>query len=878
MARYALTAFLSAFLLFQVQPLIAKSILPWFGGGSSVWTTCMLFFQVLLLGGYTYAHLLSVKLSLRRQGLVHLLLVIVSLALLPITPSQQLKPTGGDSPVGGILLLLLATVGGPYFVLSSTGPLMQRWFSRLFAGRSPYRLYALSNVGSLLALLSYPFLVEPVLRLHEQVWIWSVMYAVFAALAVWCAIQVMHLDEEPLAGPTPTAETEFNDARTIARPGLGRMLLWLGLAAMGSTMLLATTNQMCIDVAVVPFLWVLPLGLYLLSFVICFDNPRWYDRRVFGLLLVLAAAAACWQLNQELDTSIPGLVCIYSVVMFACCMTCHGELVQLRPDPRHLTLFYLLVSAGGAFGGVFVAVVSPAVFTGFWEYHFALAGACGVTLIAWYVARPRQGGASLVVWAGALISAIQVWLVIELVYRKQAESFTQGDASLLFGVIGVMHLIGWAVTADRERSPRTVTVVWTAVTIGQLAWVIGLNQTRFAGSITISQYAVLGVSSIVVASLGLLVTWTIEKRMSEATIRWILIAGLQVLLAAGVFWLQHNGTISTATCGKLLGGYLGLYVLGQWLSRRKSVPFVECRAWFLAPTATAWGLLVMALHHLTIEDSSDFIYKSRNFYGVLSVAVYDDVNGEYHSLMHGQIEHGNQYTDDYWKTQPTTYYGQGSGVDLAISLHPRRRAADTLEKSLHVGIVGLGAGTIAAYGNLGDTFRFYEINRDVIDISDQYFSYRSDSPATTEVVMGDARINLDRELAKGGSQQFDVLAVDAFSSDAIPLHLLTRECADLFRRHLKDDGLLLLHISNRYLDLNPITLALADHLGWKAVRIDADDDDELGIYGSTWIIITANEEFLAESEVQRTHSPWDEDQAKLLWTDDYASLWQVISY
>ncbi len=482
MARYALTVFISAFLLFQVQPLIAKSILPWFGGGSSVWTTCMLFFQILLLAGYAYAHLLSVKLSVRRQGMVHLILVLISLALLPIRPSQQFKPIGSDSPVGGILLLLLATVGGPYFILSSTGPLMQRWFSRLFVGRSPYRLYSLSNFGSLLALLSYPFVFEPTLRLNAQVWIWSAAYGVFAAFAIWCSLRVMKLDDEPQIESLPADGSETNDDQSAVRPSFGRMLMWLGLAAMGSTMLLATTNQMCIDVAVVPFLWVLPLSLYLLTFVICFDNPRWYDRRVYGLLLVPAAAAACWQLNQGLDTSIPGLVSVYSAVMFVCCMTCHGELVNSRPHPRYLTLFYLLVAAGGAMGGVFVAVVSPAVFTAFWEYHVALAGTCGMTLIAWCVNRAWQGRYSLAFWTWATVSLVQIWLVFELVYRKHADSFTQGDVSLLFSVIGVVHLIGWTVTADRERQPRN---------LGHLVdvdhgWATGLGD--WFGSDTIRQH------------------------------------------------------------------------------------------------------------------------------------------------------------------------------------------------------------------------------------------------------------------------------------------------------------------------------------------------------------------------------------------------------
>jgi hypothetical protein len=290
-------------------------------------------------------------------------------------------------------------------------------------------------------------------------------------------------------------------------------------------------------------------------------------------------------------------------------------------------------------------------------------------------------------------------------------------------------------------------------------------------------------------------------------------------------------------------------------------------------------LLAIELGYFVRDDGLGSICMSRNFYGVLRVWIREDDNGEYHSLTNGVIVHGTQYIDDPWRLQPTTYYGPGTAVDLAMRLHPQRLATDPQNRSLRVGVVGLGTGSIAAYGAAGDRFRFYEINRDVAAMSDEYFSYLRDSPADTEVVIGDARIVLDRELASGQSQRFDVLAIDAFSSDAIPIHLLTRQCGELYRKHLNDDGLLLIHISNRYLDLDPVTRALAQHLGWKAVRIDTDDDDASGVYGALWIIITANDEFLSHSEVQNSKLPWGDDEpAPLLWTDDFAGLWQVISW
>ncbi|MFN7333608.1 MAG: ferrichrome ABC transporter permease, partial [bacterium] len=339
MLRYALTVFVSAFLLFQVQPLIGRFILPWFGGGPSIWTGCMLFFQAALLAGYLYAHLLCARISLRAQAWTHLFIVSCSVLLLPIAPDEAWKPTEEQAPLSRILMLLLATVGGPYFVLASTGPLMQKWFSQTSPDRSPYRLYALSNIGSLLALLSYPFVFEPWLALHTQVLLWTAVYLAFAGFAGWCAVAVLKHSKNAVV---PAQQAEFGKLVVhAAKPSIVQVLLWLCLSACGSAMLLATTNQLCIDVATVPFLWILPLSIYLISFIICFDQPRWYDRRAFGLLLLVCVPLAVRALSSGADLDLIKQVTIFSAALFACCMSCHGELVQSRPDPKYLTLFYL---------------------------------------------------------------------------------------------------------------------------------------------------------------------------------------------------------------------------------------------------------------------------------------------------------------------------------------------------------------------------------------------------------------------------------------------------------------------------------------------------------------------------------------------------------
>ncbi len=360
---YASTIFLGAFLLFLVQPVLARYILPWFGGGPMVWTTCMLFFQILLLGGYLYAHLLSSYLSTRQQATVHLTLLAVSLAFLPITPSDALKPTGSQNPVLGILLLLLISIGLPFLLVSSTSPLIQKWLKLTQPKRSPYRLFALSNFGSLLGLLIYPFAVEPLLLLGEQTRAWSMGYGLYTGFGAGCAILLFR---SRIPSPQSAAQS------SVPTIPLSTRGLWLALAACGSVMLLATTNHLCEDVAVVPFLWVLPLSLYLLSFILSFQHDAWYDRRIWVSALVVSLTAVVILLKQTEGLDLRLQIFIYSATLFAACMVCHGELARARPPAGQLTSYYLMVAAGGALGGVFVTLLAPALFNGYWEYPLAL--------------------------------------------------------------------------------------------------------------------------------------------------------------------------------------------------------------------------------------------------------------------------------------------------------------------------------------------------------------------------------------------------------------------------------------------------------------------------------------------------------------------------
>ena len=697
MFRYGLTIFLSAFLLFQVQPLIAKYILPWFGGGSSVWTTCLLFFQVILLLGYAYAHFLSSRLTPRRQALVHLGLLAVSLAFLPIAPNAEMwKPTAPGNHVWRILLLLTSTIGMPYFLLSSTGPFLQEIFRRQ-SGQPAYRLYALSNLGSLLALLSYPFVFEPQLRLWTQIVAWSSGYALFVILCGVVTWQLRNAGEN-------VAETQPRAARGAKRsatPVRRDYLLWLALATCGSVMLMASTNQITLNIPSIPFLWVAPLALYLMTFIICFDHDRWYNRGIFWPLLGLAAACSCVALWRGHHMRLDMTLAIYLGTLFVSCMVCHGELARSRPAPLFATQFYLTVAAGGALGGILVAVIAPLVLPDFWEYQIGLV------------------------------------------------------ATILLAVVSLF------LAATRERLPQT--------------------------------------------------SW---------------LGGAMVLVAA--------------------------------------------------------PLLMLAILKISWETNETLkpLAISRDFYGVLRVfekTIQYDANGPQRLLVHGSIDHGFQYVDPEKGRFATSYYGRTSGVGLAIDRHPRRFALNPDERHLKIGVLGLGAGTLAAAAQPGDTLTFYEINPAVVDVANKYFTYCKNSGAAIDYVMGDARIEMERQLAAGKAQEFDVLAIDAFSSDSIPMHLLTVESVALYRKHLKPDGILCIHISNLFLDLDRVVRGIANALEVPCVFIESQPDATPGAYFSNWGLLTTNEKFLQDATVAAAIAatrPWG--QRPVAWTDDYASLWEIV--
>ncbi len=850
----------------------------------------MLFFQILLLGGYLYAHVISTKLSTRSQAIVHLGLLAVSLAFLPIAPSASWKPTAGEAPLSRILLLLTATVGGPYFLLSTTGPLMQRWFSRTAPDQSPYRLYALSNVGSLLALLSYPFVFEPWLTLRQQVNSWTSLYALYVLLAGWCAFRMLKWSagESLSLADSSTSSSEVR-AEDAGKPGWGMIMLWLLLSSCGSIMLLATTNQLCIDVATVPFLWILPLSLYLISFIICFDSPKWYDRRVYVLLMLFMMPLATWVLDEGPDVNITLQIIIYSVTLFVCCMTCHGELVQARPGARYLTLYFVIISAGGALGGTVVALLAPRFFPGYWEYHVGLFGSALATVVALVGQRVWLRSFQPWFWLAAACSLVQIACHGLYSLEDLMAPLTRSNEAILLGVYGLIHFI-FLLLAGRAEPRRGLVIACLVSSAGvQVAWLSLFVNYKSPATLNGELIAATNLSAFVpcfVAIFGLFGVLRLPANAQQWALRVIIVfLGVMTVITLNAHGeMQRDRLIALATT--FVAGILLDYAATSYFGPgQRPIGFT-----FWVPATTLLLILGMQLKAIAAAEvsSTNIVHVSRNFYGVLRVKTeepeYSEDDPEFevmpgkYSLTHGQIRHGFQYRDEYWGKQPTTYYGRESGVGLAISIS-RDLAKKSDQHALKVGVVGLGTGTIAAYGEPGETFRFYDINPDVLALSENgTFTYLKDSQAATKVVLGDARIMMEHELAQGESQQFDVLAIDAFSSDAIPVHLLTSECSEIYRKHIRPGGVLAVHISNRFLDLNPITRGMAEDLGWKALLIENDDDDATGVFSSSWVLLTSSEDFANDPAISEAVTAWKESDRILHWTDDYSGLWQVLSF
>ena len=685
MLPYALTIFLSAFLLFLVQPLIAKQILPWFGGSASVWNTCMLFFQTLLLAGYAYADRSVQHLNAKRQVILHAVLLVLSLLCLPIIASESWKPQGDEDPIIRILGLLVATIGLPYALLSTTTPLIQAWYWRSFKQAVPYRLFALSNAASLAALLGYPTLIEPFFGGRQTALVWSVGYAIFALLCIWVgwksisapaslsstvegrSLAPQSHEDESAAGKTQQGSTQS--------PPLLARLAWIVLSALGSAVLLAVTNHLTQNISSVPFLWVLPLALYLITFIICFDRPGWYHRGFWGVAAAISLPVMVYFADSLALFQVSGL---YAAGLFAVCMFCHGELASLKPHPSQLTRFYLAMSLGGALGALSIAIGAPLLLSGYYELHITLAV-----------------------------------IALELLWR----SFDS--------------------------------------------------------------------------------TWS--WRLSSAG------------LVAAVLFLVHD----------------------------------ELEAYRL-------GIREM----------------ERNFYGVVRTRDYPSEPG-FRYMLHGAINHGGQLQGEPFEMMPATYYSPNSGYGRLFQAMP--------EGPKRVGLIGLGAGALAAYAQSGDQWVIYEINPAVVDLAKKEFSFLDRMKAPYEIVLGDGRLALEREAPR----QYDVLAVDAFSGDSIPIHLVTKEAMAAYVKHLAPGGVIVFQATNRFVDLPPVAKRLADAFGLEAVLVE--DSPQFTTGPERWylhtdqIIMTKNKDVLKHPAFKEA-KPISLRPDVGVFTDDHSNLLRILKH
>lgn len=839
MILFAVTIFLSAFLLFQVQPLIAKFILPWFGGAPNVWTTCMLFFQIVLLGGYLYADLLTRFFRIRTQWIIHATLLVGSLLLLPIIPSEVWKPTGTESPTLRILLLLLATIGLPYFLLSTTGPLVQAWFGRRYAGRSPYRLFALSNLGSLLALLSFPFVFEPVIptATHAVAWGWG--FVLFAACCIATAGFAQNVSRSASADNDASLPLKSLETKDQVNHGAGDLqgiqlwvagFWWLALSLVPSVLLLASTNHICQDVAVIPFLWIAPLSLYLITFIICFDRPTWYRRELWGVLFIVSIALGIYCLYNDRQFGMLRQVGVFLTMLFVASMVCHGELARMRPTVKHLTLFYLMISVGGALGGVFVVLVAPRIFIGFDELYWAL-------------------------FASAALATVRIIVSTEkpILYRL----FLFGSAALMIVVLLMMMLnIDVTETLKRRSLPRLLVVFnLIAVTLAAL----GHRLTRQTPDV--SHQSELG--------------W--RNRLVEQIIPAVVLVGVIGLAVAYWYWPLVLGDHFPLIAGGCLAlvAMAGLFCQGQFI-RRPIWGQVFASLFLLLGSIAAGGLLYSKLK-TPRPDLSD---RSRNFYGLLAIEhQYSEIDGELLTMMNGQINHGFQYARPGSRMIKTGHYGEQSGIGLAVSLHPARLK----QQPIKLGVVGLGAGTMSAHTRTGDSIVYYEINPDCVAMAYDKFYFLTDSPASdkTQVFTGDGRILLERQAKDGQLQQFDILVIDAFSGASIPQHLFTKECFELYRQHLKPDGVIACHISNAHLNLRPVAQALAESadLDLRLIPFSPELHSADGFFQkySLWALFSNNRELLDHPTILKRHEPWTDPQ-RALWTDDFGGLWPVFKF
>jgi tetratricopeptide (TPR) repeat protein len=715
---FALTLLTSAALLFAVQPMFAKMVLPLLGGAPAVWNTCLVFYQAALLVGYLYAHLSLAWLGPRRQAAVHLAFLCLPWLVLPIGVARNWLPPADAFPVFWLWMLLSVSVGLPFLAISATAPMLQAWFSRTGsqASRDPYFLYAASNLGSLLALLGYPLAIESHWTLGEQAWGWTAGYGLLMLLIAGCAVLLWR-------SPVARRPSAVPSKSVAPPPTWRRRLRWLALSLVPSSLLLGVTTYISTDIAAIPLLWVVPLALYLLSFVLVFARrpplPLGVMLRTQPYLIVTAAGALAWRPDQPAQLVLIGSLEL--AAFFVTAMVCHGQLAADRPPERHLTEFYLWMSLGGVLGGLLNALAAPLVFRGAVEYPLMLAATCLLRSSPREAARLRQLAAPVAI---LLVCGGVVWF---LRLRFQPLQWSYADL------------------------PATKLLV---------------------------------IGSAVAAAFGL---------------------------------------------------------------RRRPLPFALGAA----------ALLAASSYYPC--DRGFLLHAERSFFGVMrvmDVPLWND-----HELLHGSTCHGTQSLDPRERHQPWAYYSREGPLGRIFEALPPCRSPR------EIGVLGLGAGAIAAYGQAGERITFYEIDPAVERIArnPQYFTYLGDCRAKLEVILGDARLSL----VHGPRRKFDLLVLDVFSSDSVPIHLLTRQAMQIYLDRLTEHGLLAVHVSSRYLNLTPILGRLAADAGLQTkFAFDSFADGGARRFSSAWAVMARRAEDLAWFAAWE---PLSSDGGRV-WTDDFSDV------
>lgn len=675
---FGLSIFLSAYLIFYIQPMLAKKILPLLGGSSFIWIACILFFQAGLLLGYVYAYLLSKIQSTIKQGIVHLILMACSLAFLPLSVTYQVESINNVTSLTAIIMLS-QTVLLPFVILSASSPLLQSWYCRIRHTPFPYYFYSISNIGSLLGLMVYPLLVEPLIGIQAQMLGWSWTFGVYLILLTGCLLLFCM-----------KANVEVTNTAKVTTPPK-TIGLWLFLTFLSSSLLLAISHFLTQEILNLPLLWILPLVLFLISFIVTFRTDKSYDRQFWGASWIIWVMSYAWLVVTKQQGGFP-FVIVLSMLMYSGCMICHGELIRHRPEWVNLTHFYLIIALGGALGGVFINFIALPIFNEWWDFYFIL---LSISIVVIYAARSIQ--------------------------------------------------------PSRPTKGHSI--------------------------------------------------------------------------------------------------------------------------FFVASFLSIAGVLLVAYFQVASPDVN-LVVKNRNHFGL--VEVNDNFNRErqktVRTFLHGNILHGLEELDSQ-ADEAKTYYSAHSGIGLAIQYLQSKKDA------VSIGVLGLGVGSLSFYGRENDQIHFYEIDKDVIEIAKKYFTFLSKSKADIHLYHNDARIALKQQLEENGSKQFDLLVADAFSGDVVPFQLLTLEAFQLYQAHLSKGGIIAFHISNAFLDLLPVTQALANQYQLPLHFVHSRKNASELVYATNWVLISQDKELANWLEARKGDSRVATylKSKEMLWTDDKSSILQLIN-